>query len=52
MIEHRRIDHERLLQLGKTLLLLIARQEPLRHLPAVKHSSTTIIPIQEFSKAS
>ena len=29
MIEHRRIDHERLLQLGKTLLLLIAHTRTL-----------------------
>ena len=52
MIEHRRIDHERLLQVGKTLLLLIARQELLLDLSTVKQSSQTMTPIQEFSRAS
>jgi hypothetical protein len=52
MIERRQVDHERVLQLGKTLLLLIAHQELLLDLPAVKQSSKTMTPIQEFSKAS
>jgi len=52
MIEGRRIDHEQILQLGKTLLLLMARQELLLDLPAAKQLSKTMIPIQGFSKAS
>jgi hypothetical protein len=52
MTERRQIDHEQLLQLSKTILLLAERQELLLNLPAVNRLTKKIMPIEGFSRAS
>ena len=45
-IEHRQIDHIDLLQLGKTLLLLVRRQELLVDIPATTQPAREIVPAE------
>jgi hypothetical protein len=52
MTEHRQIDHEQLLQLSRTILLLAERQELLLDLPAAKEEGNEVLPIEGFSRAS
>jgi hypothetical protein len=52
MTERRQIDHEQLLQLSRTILLLAERQELLLDLPAAKEEGNEVLPIEEFSRAS
>jgi hypothetical protein len=47
MIERRQIDHVGLVQLGKTLLLLVKRQELLVDLPSMTQLSEEIVPTEE-----
>jgi hypothetical protein len=49
LIEPRHFEHVQLLQLGKTFLLLVRRQELLVKLPAIIKE---IVPIEELGKAS
>jgi hypothetical protein len=48
----RHIEHARLLQLGKVLLLLVEREELLIKLPAMTQPSEEIGPIRELNRAS
>jgi hypothetical protein len=52
MTERRQIDHEQLLQLSRTILLLAERQELLLDLPAAKEEGNEVLPIEGFSRAS
>jgi hypothetical protein len=52
LIERRHIEHVQLLQLGKTFLLLVRRQELLVKLPANTRQIEEIVPIEELGKAS
>ena len=52
MTERSQIDHEQLLQLSKTILLLAERQELLRDLPTEKEEGNEDLPIEGFSRAS
>ena len=52
LIERRHIEHVQLLQLGKTFLLLVRRQELLVKLPAITRQIEEIVPIEELGKAS
>jgi hypothetical protein len=50
--ERRQIDHQQLLQLSRTMLLLAERQELLLDLPAANELVQKVIPIEGFSRAS
>ncbi len=52
MIDRRHIDHAQLLKLGKTLLLLVKREELLVKLPAMAQPTKEIMPIEELRRAS
>jgi len=48
----RNSDHERLSQLGKTLLRVIERQELLLDIPAAKERMPRVVAIEGLSRAS
>jgi hypothetical protein len=52
LIERGHIEHVQLVQLGKTFLLLVRRQELLVKLPAITRQIKEIVPIEELGKAS
>jgi len=52
MIECRQIDHKKLLQLGKTLLLLVRRQELLVDIPATTPPTQEIVPAGELGRTA
>jgi hypothetical protein len=52
MTERRQIDHEQLLQLSRTILLLAERQQLLLKLNRAEEEDKKVIPIEGFSRAS
>jgi hypothetical protein len=52
MAERRQIDHEQLLQLSRTILLLAERQQLLLKLNRAEEEDKKVIPIEGFSRAS
>ena len=52
MTERRQIDHEQLLQLSRTILLLAERQQLLLNLNGAEEEDKKVIPIEGLNRAS
>jgi hypothetical protein len=52
MTERRQIDHQQLLQLSRTILLLAERQELLLDLSRADELVENVVPIEGLSRAS